>query len=420
MIQLDKSLTSQDVPNPVSPRPTVVGIVWIRRLFLFRFILACVILTLIGVLFWPNRYASTVSLMPPSSNASSMLTRMVSGNIGSDAGGLAAQAFGLNGTSKAELYVGMLGSRRVQDAIIDRFDLRNEYHCKYMKDARKKLARYTEVDEDRKSGIITLTVTDRDKNRAAAIAGDYVQQLNKISLEENNTSAHLQRVFLEQRLNQLNSDIKDSEVRLAQFSSKNMTFDSSTQGRAMIEAGADLQAKLISSEAELSGLRQNYAETNSRVMALEATVAELRRQLDAMGSGTKAGQNSGQIYPSLREFPLLAANYEELTRHLKIDAEIAELLNREYEAAKVEEAQELPVVQILDPPNIAETHSSPKRAVMMIASFFIYLAIGVGAVVFEVRFRELEPSDRRKALILESIGYLRQLAPRRRRFPQKG
>jgi uncharacterized protein involved in exopolysaccharide biosynthesis len=194
-----------------------------------------------------------------------------------------------------------------------------------------------------------------------------------------------------------------------------MTFDTATQGKAMVDAGSDLQAKLIASEAELSGLRQSYTDTNPRVIALQATVSELRRQLNDMGSGQGSSGNSGQIYPSLRELPLLGATYEELYRHTKIEEAVADQLTRQLEAAKVEEAKELPVVEILDPPNIAERRSSPKRGTTIVASGVFFACLGVFFILLRAHWDRLDPADRRKRLAAELAGYGRQLLPSRLR-----
>jgi uncharacterized protein involved in exopolysaccharide biosynthesis len=350
--------------------------------------------------------------MPPTTSPSSQLTGLLSGSSSSaDLGSLASGALGTK--SKGALYVAILGSRTVQDAIINRFDLRKVYHVPYMKDARKALATRTAADEATKSGIITLTVTDRDRNRAAEIAAAYVQELNRVSVENNDTSAHLERVFLEHRLAEVNQDLKDSTAKLAQFSSKSMTFDAATQGKAMMDAGADLQAKLIASEAELSGLRQSYTDTNPRVIALQATVEELRKQLNNMGSGTGSAGNSSQIYPSLRELPLLGATYEDLYRHAKVEEAVADLLTRQYEVAKVDEAKELPVVQMLDPPDIAEKRSSPRRGTIDVVSVPFYFSLGIFFILLETYWKRLEPTDPKRMLATELNGYWRQLFSRR-------
>ncbi len=191
-------------------QPTAVGLVWQRRSFLVRFVLICIVLTIVVVALIPSQYESTISLMPPTTSPSSQLTGLLSDKGTADISNLASGALGIK--SKGALYVAILGSRSVQDAIINRFDLRKVYHLKYMKDARKELAKYTAADEATKSGIITITVTDRDRYRAAAIAAAYVQELNRISVEDNDSSAHLERVFLERRLAEVNQDLKDSSL----------------------------------------------------------------------------------------------------------------------------------------------------------------------------------------------------------------
>jgi len=397
------------VPDRVTERLTVAGLVWRQRSFLLKFVLVCVVLTAVGVFVWPSKYQSTVSMMPPSSRANSLLTGMLAGKLDSDVSSFAGDAFGFR--SKGALYISILGSRNVQDAIINRFDLRKVYREKYMKDARKDLDKCTEASEDRKSGIITVTVTDRDRYRASEIAAAYVQELNRVSVDNNNSSAHLERMFLERRLDEVNQDLRDSTARLAQFSSKNMTLDIATQGKAMMEASTALQGKLIAAEAELSGLRQTYTDSNPRVIALQASVSELQRQLNIMSTGTHG--TSGQIYPSLRELPSLDATYEDLSRRVKIEVTVADLLTRQYEIAKVEEAKELPVVQLLDAPDVAEKRVSPKRGTIIVSSVVFYLALGVLLILLEAYWQSLDSSHSKKLLAAELAGYGRQLLPGR-------
>jgi uncharacterized protein involved in exopolysaccharide biosynthesis len=398
----------------ITAHTTAVGAVWQRRSFLSRFVLICVILTAICVFATPSKYESTVSLMPPTQSPSSQLTGLLSGKMDADLGGLASGALGLK--TQGALYIAILGSRTVQDAIINQFDLRKVYHARYMKDARKELDSMTSMDEATKSGIITITVTDRDRNRAAAIAAMYVKELNLVSVENNNTSAHLERVFLERRLIEVNQDLSDSYARLAQFSSKSLTFDSATQGKAMMDAGTDLQAKLIASEAELASLRQTLTDANPRVAAVQGTVDELRRQLNTMSSGTGG---PGQVYPSLRELPLLGATYENLLRHVKLEEAVADLLTQQNEAAKVEEAKELPVVQVLDPPSIAERRSSPKRGTIIVGSVLFFFSLGVLLILLEAHWRALDPADPKKMLAAELAGYGKQIFSRHR-VPSSG
>ena len=391
-------------PEQAGERSTVVGRIWLRRSFLVRFVLACLVATTAAVFLWPSRYDSTVTVMPQSSGSNPMLAGMLGKLDASDLGGAASAMLGSK--SKNSLNIAILQSRTVQDQMIDRFGLQKEYRDRYRKDARIDLAGYTTLSDDIKSGVLTITVVDKDRYRAAAMAAEYVKELNRVSVENNDSSAHLERVFLERRLNEVNQDLKDSTAKLAQFSSKSMTFDTATQGKAMMEADAELQAKLIAAQAELSGLRKNFTDNNPRVLALQATVSELQTQLHRMGSGTTG--ESGQILPSLRELPLLSLTYQDLYRHAKIQEAIADLLTRQYEAAKVEEAKELPVVQVLDPPSVAEKRASPKRGTILVASLFFYVSLAVLIILLQAHWQRLESSNSKKLFVAELAGYWRQ------------
>src|SRR5207245_7831501 len=145
----------------------------------------------------------------------------------------------------------------------------------------------------RKSGIITITVTDRSPQRAAAIGNGYVNELNTMVAQLSTSAAHRERVFLEDRLQSIKRDLDDAEAQLAQFSSKNGTLDIQQQGKAMLDAAASLAGQMIAAESELQGLRQIYTENNARVRELGARVAELRKELDKIG-GTDSNLSRGR------------------------------------------------------------------------------------------------------------------------------
>src|SRR5207248_176243 len=141
---------------------------------------------------------------------------------------------------------------------------------------------------DRKSGIITITVTDRDPHRAAALAQAYVNELDALVAQVSVSSARRERMFLEERLKAVKIDLDQASQDLSQFSSKNGTIDLKEQGRAMVEGAAKLQGELIAAESELKGLMQIYAPNNVRVRSVQARVTELRSDLDKIGGSPDA------------------------------------------------------------------------------------------------------------------------------------
>jgi capsule polysaccharide export protein KpsE/RkpR len=271
-------------------------------------------------------------------------------------------------------------------------------------DARRKLAENTSISEDRKSGIITLTVSDRDPRRAAAIAQGYVEELDHLVLELSTSSAHRERLFLEERLTAVKRELDQASNEFSQFSSQNTAIDIKEQSRAMLEAAATLQGQLIAAQSELSGLQQIYTENNVRVRALRARIEELQRQQEKIGGRDSGFTTAGEkkpLYPSIRELPLLGVRYGDLYRRTKIQEVVYETLTQEYELAKVQEAKETPSVKVLDAAAIPERKSFPPRAMIIFLCAFFALAGAVVWVLGQTRWQEAAPDDPGKVLARE-------------------
>jgi len=270
---------------------------------------------------------------------------------------MASELLGLKSTS--DLLVGVLSSRTVEDKLIQKFDLRKVYGARRMEDARKALAASTDVSVDRKSQIITITVTDDSPQRATAMAQAYVEELNRTLAEVSASSARRERIFLEGRLQAVNRDLEAAEKDFSQFASKNTAIDIKEQGKAMVEAAATLQGELIAARSELEGLRQLYADGNVRVRSAQARAAELEDQLRKVGgkeesTSLEQAAPGDSLYPSIRKLPLLGVTYADLYRKTKVQEAVFETLTQEYELAKVQEAKEIPSVKVLDSPNVPE------------------------------------------------------------------
>jgi capsule polysaccharide export protein KpsE/RkpR len=382
-------------------------LLWDRRALLARFAAAGIVIAIIIALLIPNRYDSMVRLMPPDqrSGGLAMLAAMVGKSGLAGLGDLAGNLLGVQ--SSGALFREILDSRSVQDRMIDRFDLRKVYSHKYYEDTRKDLANYTEVSEDRKSGVITLTVTDRDRRRAQQMAQAYVEELDRMVALVSTSSARRERIFLEQRLQQVKQDLDEASNQFAQYASKNTVIDVNSQTKAMVEGAAMLQGQLIAAQSELEGLEQVYTANNVRVRSLKARVDELRSQLQKMGGGDigadsggagAAAPSSDQLYPSIRKLPLLGVRWVDLYRQTKIQETVYELLTQEYEIAKIEEAKEIPTVKVIDPANWPERKSSPHRTLIVLVGMLLSLAGGIVWVLGCASWHQMDSRDSRKQL----------------------
>lgn len=378
-------------------------VVWAGRRFIARMAVIGLLTGTLLAFLLPKRYTSVARLMPPNSQSSSGVAMLaaLSGKSSSLAG-VAGDLLGVGGSGA--LFVGILESQTVQDRLVQRFDLKRVYWDRLEEDARKDLAERTGILEDRKSGIITISVSDRDPHRATAIAQAYVDELNRLSAELSTSAAHRERVFLEERLKAVKLDLDQAAVDFSQFSSKNTAIDLKEQGRAMVEAAARLQGELIAAESEQKGLEAIYSSNNVRVRAVEARIAELRKQLDQLTSaGVGTTEPAGELYPSIRQLPLLGVEYSDLYRRAKIQEAVYEALTQQYELAKVQEAKETPSVKVLDPASFPERKSFPPRISIMLLCASLGLAAGILWTTVHNHWKHTEAMDPRKQFVQEVL-----------------
>jgi capsule polysaccharide export protein KpsE/RkpR len=418
-----KPVTDHTLLEPID----LAWMLWAKRRFLMRLAIYGLVFSTVIAFLLPRWYTSSTRLMPPDYGTTSSMALALpalSGESGSETGtgssitGLANRLLGMN--TSGDLYLGVLGSRSVEDGIIQKFDLMNVYHARYAFAARKTLAGLTVIKSDADTGIITLSVTDKDPRRAAAMAKEYVVQLNKVLARVNTSSAHRERVFLQHRLETVKTQMDAAAKAFSQFSSKNAAIDIPAQAKAMVSAAADLQGQLIAAQAQLRGLRQIYTDNNVRVQALKAQVAELQDQIDKFGgkninsvTGSTLGKN--ELYPSVRQLPLLGVKYLDLLRQSKIDESVFEFLTKEFEIAKLQEARDLPTAEVLDPAAVPEKKSSPHRLYIMLGGMCLAFLLGTGWIVGRAMWDRVDSRQPWKVLGQEVYGTYKN-HPLARRF----
>lgn len=412
--EIESSQTGFEIPGQVPNEELIerVWLLWEHRRFLAKATLCGLIFSSVIAFLIPKSYESTARLMPPDAQSASGMA-MMTALVGSGSSGLGALAGDLLGMkSSGALFVDILSGRTVQDGVIRRFDLRKVYHDRYWEDARKHLAKQTRLSEDRKSGVITIVVTDHDPQRAAGMAQAYVEELDRVVAQVSTSSARRERIFIEQRLQSVKHDLDTASQQFSEYASKNTAIDIAEQGKAMVEAAAKLEGELIAAQSELEGLEQIYTPDNVRVRSVRARVDELKQQLNKFSGldsdpEATAPANSQAQFPTIRQLPLLGVRWADLYRQTKIQEKVYELLTQQYELAKIEEAKEIPVVKILDPPLVPEKKSFPPRLLIAILGTFSFLALAGTWIVANDVWEKTESEDPRKVLIQHLAADLR-------------
>ncbi len=364
--------------------------VWQRRRSLFLVAATALLLGYAGSFLIPTRYKATAQLMPPDQQMMASTSALSMLMMGGSAAALPSVAAGglLNQKTPGAVAIGVLSSRTVEDGLIRRFELGRVYHEEYQDEVRKVLSKHTVLEEDKKTGIVSITVEDHDPNRAHDLAAAYVQELANVVTMLSTSSARRERIFLEQRLKEVKADLDSRSRALSQFSSRNATFDPQKQGQATVEAAGKVQAELIAAQSELSSLRTVYTDQDVRVGAARARIASLQGDLNKLGGQGGDGSESHAL-PSVRQLPLLGYMYYDLYRQVQIQETLFETLSKQYELARVQEVKELPPIRVLDEPDVPDRPFFPLRwltaVVVMIAAMVTALAWLMARVFWSTR-----------------------------------
>lgn len=396
-------------------------VLWMARIQLLKIAGVSLVVSILVSILIPKIYTSQTRIMPPEAggSGSAMLAAVAGRAIGSDTlGALAASLMG--GHNTGALYIELLKSDSVMGNLITRFQLQQVYHKRYRVDAAKVLARRTRIVQDKKSGVITLSVRDTDPSRARDMAQAYLDGLNTLVIRTSKSSAHRESEFIEKRLVEVKDKLYSAQDAMSEFSSSHAAIDLKEQGRATVESQARLQAALIVAKGDLESLQQIYGDASVRVQVARAKIGELERELEKMGgssaplpvasSDTGSTSSSSASYLPLRQVPRLAVPYANLYRELKVQETVYDLLIQQYEIARIQEAKDIPVVNIIDAPGIPEKKSFPPRALLSLASTLVVVLVASWVIVKRHYWLLLDPSDTRRRFANEVLAVLRPAA----------
>jgi uncharacterized protein involved in exopolysaccharide biosynthesis len=314
------------------------------------------VITAIYSLSLPNIYTAKAMILSNDDSGGMMNTMLAQmGGLASLAGG------GLGGATKADLYVAMLKSETVMDPLIERFKLMELYKAKLRASAYKNLAGNSAISSGKKDGIITIAVSDKDPKLAADIANAYVEELGKQAAKFSMSGAGMNRVFLEERLAKAKADLAAAENTLKSFQTKNKAVAVTDQAKATLEGVALLRAQLVAQEVQMAVLRRQFTEESQEVKRTSATIANLRGQI-----GRMEGAGSEGSMPGVGAMPQLGQEYMRLMREFKIQESLVELLTKQNEMAKLNEAKDVVPFQVFQSARVPELKSKPKRSLMVI------------------------------------------------------
>lgn len=350
-----------------------------EKMLLFGLPLIVAVVTALVTLFLPAQYtAGTTFLVPQQQQSVATAALQQLGNLAG------IPAIGAGGRKPEDLYIAILQTDALQNAVIKRLGLMKRYGAQYFEDARRTLGKAIAIRAS-KAGLLIVEATDRDPAFAAQLANAHVEELRKLLGTLAVTEAQQRRLFLEQQLVGAKESLIKAEGALRQTQERTGVIALDKQGEAIIRAAADLRAQITSREVQLQAMRNFATPQNADMQRVSSEIAGLKDQLSKLEAGQARGP--GDIMIPTARVPQAGLEYVRALREVKYQEAIFEVLVRQFELAKVDEAREGPVIQQIDVASPPERRSGPKRRQIVTTWTLIAALIGIVAAIARVRLR---------------------------------
>lgn len=350
----------------------------------------------IGLLFaflLPKEYTAKTTLLPPQQQNS--LSSMLSSQLGS-LGAMASLAGGSLGIKNPDdMYVAMFRSRVVEDAMIRKYGLMKEYHAKLLSQARTAFESNAKVDGSSKDGLLHISVTDRNPQRAAELANGYVAAFRHLSNHLAITDAAQRRLFFQQQMEAAKNKLTNAEAALEQTEEKSGMIEVGSQARALIETGAALKAQIAAKEVEIQGMESFAAPDNPNLVQAKQELSALRAELAKLAG--KGGNPGEELILPKGKIPSAGLEYLRKYRDVKYYQTIFDILAKQFEVAKLDEAREGALIQVVDPATPPDHKSAPHRALILAGSMAAGLFLGIFLALASAGMENLKENPETRA-----------------------
>lgn len=356
----------------------LIALVKHKRL-IFSITTGAAVMTAIISLIMPPIYRAETKILPPqqqSSMASQMLNQL--GAIAGFAGG----SLGIKNPN--DMYIEILKSRYILDRMVERFGLMERYNAKYREDAQKAIAAALVVQDNKKSGIITIVIEDKDAKIAAEMANAIVEELRSFTKGLAVTEASQRRLFFEEQLKDVKASLVRAEEGVKGFQERTGALQVDSQAKAVIEGIANLKAQIAAKEVELRVIKTYSTPHNPDVQKMEEALRGLKAELGRIEGRGDAGHDP--LMP-IGKMPAVGTEYLRKMRDLKYTETLYELLVKQYEAAKLDESRDAMLIQVIDKAISPEKRAKPKRTLMVMLATVLGFLFSI-FVAFVAEYKE--------------------------------
>jgi tyrosine-protein kinase Etk/Wzc len=253
---------------------------------------------------------------------------------------------------------------------------------------RKAFEKHATVEAGAKDGLLHISVEDHDARRAAELANGYVDQFRNLSQHLAISEASQRRLFFQQELEQAKDNLANAEEAMEQTEQKTGVIQPDSQERALIDSAASLRAQITAREVQIQGMQTYATGENSELIQAQQELAGLRAELAKLGGSENTAGNEFMIPKGL--VPKTGMEYIRRLRDVKYYETIFDILARQFEVAKLDEAKEGSVIQVVDPAITPDRRSFPRRGLIVIAATVAGVFIGIFIALFQAGFQRMK------------------------------
>ena len=379
------------VQNNKQEKPSFIDYVYVlvkwRKMIIINFLVVSIIAAGVSLII-PKWYRASSTIMPPAEDTTplggltSLMTKLPVSNLGNIMGM----------SQEGSRFLAMLNSRTIMEATVKKFNLIERYNTENMEETIEQLRNHIKIDLN-EEGTITVSAeagtpflsskseNNEARNQSRDMANFIIQELDKINKQLKTNKAHNNRLFIEKRYLQNIADIRKAEIAFKEFQKKYGTISIEEQTQATISVVSELKAQIIAKEIEFEALNKYTGSNNSEVIRVKKELAALQNKFEELQKGNSTNVDTTiqkqDLLLTLNDIPDLGIKYLRLFRELKLQESILEFLLPIYEQAKIEEAKNVPTLQILDKAVSPVLRVRPKRSIFVIFWAFISLLISI-------------------------------------------
>ncbi len=364
-----------------------------RWIFARNFTLACLCAAAVSFIL-PKKYTAVATILPPLEEGRYELQSLLPD--------ISMTALGLSDpSSPSALFVEILGSRAVREAVLRRFyafagerrTLLEVFDTSSIEIGLRNLNYCTTVFSS-EQGIISIKVELPDPELAAAVANALVEELDRINQEKNISRAKNSRMYIEEQLELTERKLQEANEALTEFQEKNKAISLEEQTKAAIESAGELKGEIIAKQVELGTLKLSKTADNPLVIRTQRELDEMQKRYDELQYGNHVSlEQQKEIYIPIAQLPIVGRQFAELIREAKAQEIVWGLLNQQYYQAKIQEARDTPTVQQLDIAVPPEFRSKPKRKMIVIVAGLLSLAFTLFWVFGAEYYRQVQAKN---------------------------